>query len=39
MEGIREAVGFQDRAVIEKLRERIAEVDDNLVNGLMSKHK
>ncbi len=39
LEGIREAVGYQDRTLFEKLRDRVAQVDDNLVKGIMSKKK
>jgi hypothetical protein len=39
LEGIREAVSYQDRALFEKLRDRVAQVDDNLVKGIMSKKK
>jgi hypothetical protein len=39
LEGIREAASFQDRALFEKLHERVAQVDENLLKGLMSKKK
>jgi hypothetical protein len=39
LEGIREAASYDDRALFEKLRERVAQVDDNLLKGLMSKKK
>jgi hypothetical protein len=39
LEGFREAASYEDRALFEKLRERVAQVDDDLLKGLMSKKK
>jgi hypothetical protein len=39
LEGIRETVSFEDRLPIEKLRDRITEVHDDLLKGIMSKKK
>jgi hypothetical protein len=35
--GFRELVDFDDRAAVEKIRDRVAEVNDNLLNGIMRK--
>jgi hypothetical protein len=39
LEGIRETVSYQDRALVEMVRERVAEVHDDLLKGIMSKKK
>jgi hypothetical protein len=39
LEGIREAASYEDRVLFEKLRDRVAQVDDELLKGLMSKKK
>jgi hypothetical protein len=39
LEAIRETASFEDRALFEKLRERVAEVDEDLIKGLMSKKR
>jgi hypothetical protein len=39
LEGIRELVSFEDRSVVDKVRDRVAEVHDNLLKGIMSKKK
>ena len=39
LEGIRETVSFQDRALVEMVRDRVAEVHDDLLKGIMSKKK
>ena len=39
LEGMRDTVNFEDRSVVEKIRDRVVEVHDNLLNGIMSKKK
>ena len=39
LEGVREIVSYQDRALVEIVRDRVAEVHDNLLKGIMSKKK
>lgn len=39
IEGLKQAVSFADREVFDPLSERITEVRDNLINGIMSKKK
>ena len=39
LDAIREAANFEDRALFEKLRDRVAEVDEDLIKGIMSKKK
>ena len=39
LEGVREMVSFQDRGQVEVVRDRVAEVHDNLLKGIMSKKK
>ncbi len=39
LEGLRETVSFEDRSLVEKVRDRVAEVHDNLLKGIMSKKK
>jgi|ERR1700676_1402911 hypothetical protein len=39
LEGIRETVSYQDRALVEMVRDRVAEVHDDLLKGIMSKKK
>jgi hypothetical protein len=39
LDGIRELVGYEDRALVDKIRDRVAEVHDNLLKGIMSKKK
>ena len=39
LEGVREMVGFEDRSLVEKVRDRVAEVHDNLLKKIMSKRK
>jgi hypothetical protein len=39
LEGIRETVSYQDRAMVEIVRDRVAEVHDDLLKGIMSKKK
>jgi hypothetical protein len=37
LEGVRDVLSFQDRSIIEKVRDRVGEVHDDLLNGLMAK--
>jgi hypothetical protein len=37
LDGLMQTVSFDDRAPIAKVRERIADVHDNLLQGIMSK--
>lgn len=39
LEGMRQNVSFEDRPLIEKVRDRVAEIHDNLLKGIMSKKK
>jgi hypothetical protein len=39
LEGIAPGMSVIDRGSLEKVRERISEVHDNLLNGIMSKRK
>lgn len=39
LEGIASGMSSVDRGALEKVRERISEVHDNLLNGIMSKRK
>lgn len=39
LDGLREMVGFEQRSMVEKVRERVAEVHDDLLKGIMSKKK
>ncbi len=39
LEGIRETVSYQDRGLVEIVRDRVAEVHDDLLKGIMSKKK
>jgi hypothetical protein len=39
LEGIRETVSYQDRALVEVVRDRVAAVHDELLKGIMSKRK
>jgi hypothetical protein len=39
LEGLRQSVGFEDRALVEKVRDRVSEIHDNLLKGIMSKKK
>ncbi len=39
LDGLRESVGFEERSVVEKVRDRVAEVHDDLLQGIMSKKK
>jgi hypothetical protein len=39
LEGIASGMSSLDRGALEKVRERISEVHDNLLNGIMTKRK
>lgn len=39
LEGLGQTVSFEDRAMVEKTRDRVAEVHDHLLTGIMSKKK
>ncbi len=39
LEGVGQGMSQVDRGTLDKVRERIAEVHDNLLNGIMSKKK
>ncbi|MSV35306.1 MAG: hypothetical protein EXQ47_06870 [Bryobacterales bacterium] len=39
IEGLAEAMSYQDRPLAEKLRDRVSAVHDDLVNALMSKKR
>ena len=39
IQGLTESMSFEDRAVAEKLRDRVAAIHDDLLQGIMSKKK
>jgi hypothetical protein len=39
IEGMAESMSFQDRPFAEKVRDRVAAIHDNLLQGIMSKKK
>lgn len=39
LDGLRELVGADERSMVESVRQRVAEVHDNLLKGIMSKRK
>ncbi|HEY7337360.1 MAG TPA: hypothetical protein VH639_20885 [Bryobacteraceae bacterium] len=39
LEGLRQTVSFSDRGAVDKVRDRISTVHDNLLDGIMSKRK
>lgn len=39
LEGVRDAVGYEQRSLVESLRERVDAVHDDLLQGLMMKKK
>lgn len=39
LEGLKQTVNFEDRALVEKVRDRVAEIHDSLLKGIMSKKK
>ena len=39
LEGLRDMVGLEDRAAVEKLRDRVADIHDKLLKSIMGKKK
>jgi len=39
LEGLRETFSFSDRSSVEKVRDRVSVIHDNLLEGIMSKRK
>ena len=39
IDGLRESVSFDDRALIDKLRDRVIDVHDELLKSIMGKKK
>jgi hypothetical protein len=39
LDGFRQTVSFDDRALVEKVRDRVSEVHDSLIKVIMSKKK
>jgi hypothetical protein len=39
LEGLAESMSFEDRAVAEKVRDRVAAIHDDLLQGIMGKKK
>jgi hypothetical protein len=39
LDGFEQSVGVDDRPGVTKVRDRVAEIHDNLLKGIMSKHK
>jgi hypothetical protein len=39
LEDMRRAVDNEERAMVEKVRDRVSEIHDNLLNGIMTKRK
>ncbi len=39
LDGLRDLVGFEERSLVERVRDRVAEVHDDLLKGIMSKKK
>ncbi len=39
LDGLADLVSVEERAAVEKVREKVAEVHDNLLKGIMSKKK
>src|SRR5258708_37326788 len=39
LDGRHQSVSFDDRALVEKVRDRVAEINDNLLRGIMGKKK
>lgn len=37
LDGFKQLVDFDDRAMVEKVRDRVAAVNDDLLNGIMKK--
>jgi hypothetical protein len=39
LEGLRETMSVADRAGVEKIRDSVSDIHDNLLKGIMSKKK
>jgi exonuclease VII small subunit len=39
LEGLGETVSFTDRSMVEKVRDRVSEIHDDLINGVLTKRK
>ena len=39
LEGLRDTMSFADRGAVDKVRERVSAIHDNLLQGIMSKRK
>jgi len=39
LEGLGETVSFADRSMVEKVRDRVSAVHDDLINGVLTKRK
>jgi hypothetical protein len=39
LEGLGETFSFTDRGMLEKVRDRVSEVHDDLINGVLTKRK
>jgi hypothetical protein len=39
LEGLGETVSVADRSMVEKVRDRVSEVHDSLINGVLTKRK
>ncbi|HEY4363854.1 MAG TPA: hypothetical protein VGN17_22995 [Bryobacteraceae bacterium] len=39
LEGLGESVSFSDRGMVERVRERVSAVHDDLINGVLTKRK
>lgn len=39
LEGLNQTMSFTDRGAVEKVRDRVSEIQDNLLKGIMSKKK
>lgn len=39
LEGLRQMVSFSDRAAVDKLRDHVSDIHDNLLDGVMGRRK
>jgi hypothetical protein len=39
LEGLDQTMSFADRGIVDKVRDRVSEIHDNLLKGIMSKKK
>jgi hypothetical protein len=39
LEGLRQMVSFTDRAAVDKLRDHVSDIHDNLLDGVMGRRK